>query len=186
MTDDYSDFDIIVAPADEQLKSIEELASLAYQQMKQIEEMENALKKLKEEFMTTTRKSLPDAMAAAGTSSFTTNKGVKVTVKDFVNGSLPKDEEKRAYALNWLENNGGKSIIKSEIIAEFEKGEGNLEKKNRAAEALAELGVTFVDKENVHPMTLASFAREKIQNGEEIPTEQLGLFVGRMAKVELK
>jgi hypothetical protein len=186
MTDDYSDFDVVITPDVSQLKSIEELASQAYSLMKQIEELEKMLKKYKEEFLDLTRKSLPDAMAAAGTKSFTTTSGVTLTVKDFINGSLPKDEVKKAVALQWIENNGGKSIIKSELVAEFEKGQGNLERKNRAAEALADLGVTFVDKENIHPMTLAAFAREKMEAGEEVPVEMLGLYAGRLCKVEVK
>lgn len=186
MTDDYSDFDIVVAPAAEQLKSIEELATEAHRLTKLIDELEASLKVHKGELMTLTHNALPDAMAAAGTSSFTTTKGVKISIKEVLTGTLPKDESKRAVALHWIENNGGKSIIKSELVAEFEKGSGNLERKNRAAEALAELGVAFQDKETIHPQTLCAFAREKMRNGEEVPTEMLGLYAGRMAKIDSK
>lgn len=186
MSDEYEDFDIIATPSVDQLKSIEELANHGYSLTKQIDEIEVLLKKYKEELMKLTRVTLPDAMAAAGTSSFTTNSGVKITVKDFVNGSLPKDEVKKSLALNWIERNGGKDIIKSELVCEFQKGEGNLQKKNQAAELLADMGVTFIDKENIHPQTLAAFAREKMQAGEEVPIEMLGLFAGRQAKIEVK
>ena len=86
-------------------------------------------------------------------------------------------------ALQWIENNGGKEIIKSTLTAEFEKGAGNLERKNMAAEALSEMGVPFIDAETVHPMTLAAFAREKLKGGEEVPIESLGLYAGRQAKI---
>lgn len=186
MSDNYEDFDVIITPSVDQLKAIEELANHGYSLNKQIEELENLLKKLKEEFMKLTRVTLPDAMAAAGTSSFKTTSGVKITVKDFVNGSLPKDEAKREWAINWLIKNGGKDIIKSELVCEFEKGDGNLRKRNQAAEMLADMGVAFSEKEDVHWMTLASFAREKIENGEEIPLDKLGLFAGRKAKIEVE
>lgn len=186
MTDDYSDFDVIVTPAADQLKSIEELANQAYTLTKLIDELEASLKVNKAELMTLTHKAIPDALAAAGTSSFTTTTGVKITIKDVMHGTLPKDDQKRAIAIRWLEENGGKSIIKSELVCEFEKGSGNLEKKNRAAEALADMGVPFADRESVHPQTLCAFAREKIKNGEEVPTELLGLYAGRMAKIEVK
>lgn len=186
MNEDFDDFGGIVAPAAEQLKSIEELANEAASLAKIVDEMEAALKAHKAELMTLTHKALPDAMAAAGTSAFTTTKGVKISIKEVMQGTLPKDDVKRAVALRWIEDNGGKGIIKSELVAEFEKGDGNLEKKNRAAEALDALGVTFQDKESIHPQTLCAFAREKIKNGEDVPTEMLGLYAGRMAKIEAK
>jgi len=185
MSDDYSDFEIS-APSGDQLKSIEQLASHAYELVQLIDTHEAALKAAKAELMELTHNALPDAMSAAGTSSFVTDKGVKVTVKDIVTGTLPKDEQKRQEALDWIESHDGKSIIKGTITAEFERGVGNAEKRNQTAEALSNLNVPFVEGETVHPMTLASFAREKIKNGEEVPLELLGLWAGRRAKVELK
>jgi hypothetical protein len=35
-------------------------------------------------------------------------------------------------------------------------------------------------------MTLAAFAREKMEAGEEVPVEMLGLYAGRLCKVEVK
>ena len=186
MTDDYSDFDVIVAPDAQQLKSIEELANEAASLAKIVDELEASLKVHKAELMTLTHKALPDAMASAGTSSFTTVKGVKIEIKEVMQGTLPKDDVKRAVALRWIEENGGKGIIKSELICEFEKGSGNLQKKNQAAEALDALGVTFQDRESIHPQTLCAFAREKVANGEPIPTEMLGLYAGRIAKIQAK
>jgi hypothetical protein len=186
MTDDYEDFDVIIAPAAEQLKSIEELATEAHRLMKIVDELEASLKVNKAELMNLTHKAIPDAMAAAGTSSFKTVGGVKVEIKDVMHGTLPKDDAKRAIALRWVEDHGGKSIIKSELVCEFEKGGGNLEKKNRAAEVLSDMGVAFSDRESIHPQTLCAFAREKLKAGEEVPTELLGLYAGRVAKVEAK
>lgn len=182
---DYSDFDEVITPNIEQLKSIEILARQAYNLMSTIETYEAGLKTAKAELMQLTHKSLPDAMAAAGTSSFTTTEGVKVSIKDVLSGTLPKEPATRAQALHWLEQNGGKSIIKGTLTAEFERGEGNLEKKNRAAEALSQLHVDFVENETVHPQTLAAFAREKMKNGEEVPVDLLGLYAGRMCKLTL-
>jgi hypothetical protein len=183
MSDDYSDFEIS-APSGDQLKSIEQLASHAYELVQLIDTHEAALKAAKAELAELTHKAIPDAMAAAGTSSFTTDKGVKVTIKDIVAGTLPKDETKRRQALDWIETHGGTSIIKGTIVAEFERGEGNLQKKNETAEALANLHVPFIEQESIHPQTLAAFAREKIKNAEEVPLELLGLWAGRQAVIK--
>jgi hypothetical protein len=185
MSDDYSDFEI-AAPSGDQLKSIEQLASHAYELVQLIDTHEAAIKAAKAELMALTHEALPDAMSAAGTSSFVTDKGVKLTLKDIVQGSLPKDEGQRQQALTWIEEHGGASIIKGTIVAEFERGIGNFEKRNQTAEALANLDVPFIEQETVHAMTLAAFAREKIKAGEDIPLELLGLWAGRRVKVELK
>jgi hypothetical protein len=180
--EDFSDFDI-VAPNKEQLKSIEQLAQKAYQLMGLIDTHEAALKAHKAELAELTHKLLPDAMTAAGTASFITTTGVKISIKEIVSGSLPKDESRRSEALRWLENNGGLSIIKGSIEAQFERGEDNAQKRNQTAEILNKLGIDFVENESVHPQTLAAFAREKLKNGEEVPLETLGLWAGRQAKV---
>ena len=106
MNEDFDDFGGIVAPAAEQLKSIEELANEAASLAKIVDEMEAALKAHKAELMTLTHKALPDAMAAAGTSAFTTTKGVKISIKEVMQGTLPKDDVKRAVALRWIEEIG--------------------------------------------------------------------------------
>ena len=185
MSDYIEDFDDLgmYVPDANQLKSLEELINQAAEISRTVEELEQAVKKHKEELTKLTHAAIPDAMSAAGTTSFTTTAGVKVSIKEVLAGTLPKEEPKRTAALRWLEDHGGKDIIKSTLTAEFEKGGGNLEKKNRAAEALADMGVVFIDAETVHPMTLAAFARERLKNGEEVPLEDLGLYSGRMAKI---
>ncbi len=185
MTDYLDEFEEFGAatPDATQLKSIEELVTRAAELSRIIEQLEESLAAHKKELQELTHKTLPDSMSEAGTLSFTTTAGVKVQIKDVVAGSLPKDDVKRTLALNWIEKNGGKDIIKSQLVCDFEKGDGNLRKKNQAAELLADMGVTFVDKESVHPKTLEAFAREKIRNGEELPAEMLGLYLGRMAKI---
>lgn len=179
------DFDELgeAMPDSGQLKSLEQLVNQAGEIARIIEELEMAVKRHKEELTKLTHAAIPDAMSAAGTAEFITTAGVKVTIKDVLAGSLPKDEPRRSMALKWIEENGGKEIIKSTLTAEFEKGAGNLERKNMAAEALAEMGVPFIDAETVHPMTLAAFAREKLKGGEEVPIESLGLYAGRQAKI---
>jgi hypothetical protein len=183
MSEDYADFDEVITPDASQLKSIETLVQQAYRLMATIDTHEAALKAAKADLTNLTHKLIPDAMAAAGTSDFTTNNGVKVAIKEILSGTLPKEPTTRAEALKWLDENEGRSIIKGTLTAEFERGEGNLEKRNRAAEALSSLQVDFVEQESVHPQTLAAFARERIKNGEEVPLELLGLYSGRMAKI---
>ena len=184
MSDDLDFDDLAVsAPSGDQLKTIEDLVNRAFELVRNIDEYEAALKALKADLQVLTHNSIPEAMTLAGTSSFKTTKGVKVDIKDYVSGTLPKDDYARARALSWLEENGAAAIIKGTITAEFPKGEDNAALRSQAAEALSNLHVDFYEQEGVHPQTLAAFARERVKHGEPVPFEMLGLSTGRMAKI---
>jgi len=185
MSDDFDMDDLVVsAPSGDQLKNIEQLVNRAFELVRTIDEYEAALKALKADLQGLTHAAIPEAMAVAGTSSFKTTAGVKVDIKDYVSGSLPKDESAKTVALAWLEKHGGASLIKGQIVAEFPKGEDNARLRNEAAEALSNLHVDFSEQETVHHTTLAAFARERMKNGEPVALEVLGLSAGRMAKIE--
>ena len=108
--------------------------------------------------------------------------GFKVSIKDFVSGSIPKDEMKRTAAFGWLKNHGADSLIKTEVSVAFGRFE-----HNRALALLADLneqGMAAVLENTVHPQTLQAFARERIRNGEIIDPEVLGLYTGRVAQIK--
>lgn len=183
MTDDIEDDLGVTAPDAGQLKSIEGLVNKALELMSNITSTEEYLSAAKAELHLLNTKTLPDAMASAGSSLFKTEAGVKVEVKPFVNGSLPKDEDKRAAALRWIESVEAGDIIKNKISIEFERGEDNLAGEVRAK--LEELELAFEQKRDIHAQTLGAFARERLEKGEETPLELLGLFAGRAAKITL-
>ena len=107
MNDLVDDFDELgtYVPDESQLKNLEQLVNQAGDISRVIDELESMLKKKKEELQKLTHAAIPDAMAAAGTASFTTTAGVTVKIKDYLNGSLPKEEPARSMALKWLEMN---------------------------------------------------------------------------------
>lgn len=127
---------------------------------------------------------LPDAMAELGLTSFALESGHEIKVEDFVSGSLPKDEEKRAKAIKHLTDIDGEPLISNVIEAEFEKNQHN--EALSVAEELRQKGFDVTVKSTVHPQTLMAFVREKLHNGEPVEPETLGLFVGRKAKVAVK
>jgi len=171
-------------PTKEQMLALERLISDARMLEKQIEKIEEELKDLNKTYYRLTTADIPDAMAMAGTISFTTTAGLKVKVQDIVRGSLPKTEpEKRAAAIKWLEENGAADIIKDEIVVAVEKGQHNA--ASDVIERLKELGLSFKSQTNVHPQTLAALARERMRAGEHLPLDTLGLIVERRAKIEV-
>ena len=148
-----------------------------------IENLEAMVKGHKEELHALTTRTIPDIMRAAHTSSHKTDKGVKVELKDFMNGSLPKEPELRKAALIWLEKNGAKDLIKTNISLAL--GRGQKDDALAVRKALGKLGMTFIEKEDVHAQSLYAYARERMKAGKELPIETLGLYMGQVAKIEL-
>ena len=124
----------------------------------------------------------PDMMAECGLSEFKhAASGAKIAISDFVGGSLPKEPERRAAAIDYLSSHGAEAIIKTEISLAFTKNEHNI--ALALAEELRSRGLPYEIASGVHAQTLLAYARETMRRGEEIPLETLGLFAGRVAKV---
>lgn len=169
-----------------QLSEISSEAKKAVALDRQIEDLEMAAKALKEERDTILNKTLPSLLDSAGMSAFDLEDGSSIEIKDVVSGTLPSADKKpdeRRWALDWLLKNGGKGLIKTEFKTEFGVGQ------ERLAAIFKKLIIQnkFIAKEStgVHPQTLCAFVREKLENGEEVPVEKLGVYTGRHAKIKL-
>lgn len=164
-----------------QLASIKTVVDRALELQRNIETTDDYLKELRGELHTITTRTLPDIMASAGTSEFKSDDGTKVTIKDFVSGSLPKEEDARAAAFIWLESVEAGDLIKNTLRFDFDRGEDNMASEIKAK--ADELGIAFDAKRDVHPQTLAAFARERMREGLPIELERIGLVAGRAAKI---
>lgn len=160
----------------------------------QIKHHEEAIKSLSERNNQIKTKELPEKMAALAMDEFTLSSGAKVAIKDFVSGSLPKDEidpdirrpedpNPRKDALDYLTEIGGGDLLKTVVSVDFGKSQHN-EALDLFA-TLKEQGHDAKCDSNVHPATLAAFAREKLREGEEIAFDKLGLYAGKVAKITL-
>jgi hypothetical protein len=171
------------APSDNaNFKRMMDMAKEIAETEAQIEAMEETLKDLKGRNNRMKTLDLPDMMAEYGMTAIKLESGQTVEVSDFVQGSLPKDLERRKAAIDWLAANGAVDLIKNEVSVEFTKTQHNLAKAT--AQKLREDGLNVIEQETVHPQSLLAFAREKMRNGEEIPLEQIGLFSGRTVKIK--
>lgn len=161
-------------------QALDEVAVLAAKQEAledQIVEAEAVLSKLKAELNTVAGRDLPDAMVRCGLSELKLKSGAKLTVKPYYSAKIPEDRVHTAH--DWLEQHGHGGLIKHVISAELGKGEGEL--ANKVVEALQEVGVRYVDKESVNPMTLKAFVREQVESGTPIPLDLFGATVGQRA-----
>jgi hypothetical protein len=164
----------------QELAQVTALAELQVRQEKHVEYLEEQLKQAKKELLQTSDSDLPNAMAEIGMTSFTLTNGHKISIKEEVYASIPKEGQDKAFS--WLRSHDFGALIKNQIIAEFGKGEDNA--AHEAAMLLAEHGWKPTQKESVHPMTLKAFIREQLSEGREIPLDFFGATVVNRAIVK--
>lgn len=164
---------------DAELTQVTALAELQVRQEKFVAQLEEDLKAAKEALRKTSDVDLPNAMSEVGLTAFTLTNGHKISIKEEVYASIPKDYQEQAFM--WLRDHDFGALIKNQIIAEFGKGED--EAARDAAMLLAEHGWKPQQKESVHPMTLKAFIREQLAEGHEVPLDFFGATVVNRAVV---
>jgi hypothetical protein len=164
------------------VEAIKSLADLAQHQIaieQAIEKQSASLDVLKEQLKLISESTIPEAMMSIGMEEFTLASGEKVSVKKYYSASIPG--EFLPQALDWLRNSGNGDIIKNSVVCQFGKGEDDI--ANLLAEELRKKGLHPEQKTFVHPMTLKSFVKERIENAQELPQELFGVFVGNKTKI---
>jgi hypothetical protein len=139
-----------------------------------------ALAMLEEELNTIRRRHIPEIMEGLGMDSFKMSDGREVTVDNKINASISADNKPAAFA--WLRDNKFDGIIKTSVDVAFGKGEA--ENAEKAAALLREAGFEPSVSENVHAMTLKSFVKERLEEGDEIPTDVFGIYEFKEAKIK--
>lgn len=130
---------------------------------------------------------LPEAMAQAQTSKFTTaNGGLTVEVKNHVSGSLAsgdKDPTKREAQIAYVVKNGGEGIVTADVVAKF--GKANLRQSLELAKSLrGRDDCVVVTKEDINHMVLKKWGRERIEAGLPLEPEKAGLWAGKIAVIK--
>lgn len=125
---------------------------------------------------------IPEAMMAIGLEEFTLASGEKVSVKKFYSASIPGD--RLLEALAWLRSHDHGDIIKNSVSVQFGKGED--ENAKTTVNTLRGMGLSPDQKTFVHPMTLKSFVKDRIESAQELPHELFGVFVGNKTKITPK
>lgn len=115
--------------------------------------------------------------------------GWRVDLRTELEGSLPKDDEKRpetigrrARAVEWLEKNDGAGIIQTVVTVEFPRDQH--ERALKVERVLMAQGYVPQLQSTVHHSTLKAFARERLESGAPIDLETIGLNVVKIAKIK--
>lgn len=131
----------------------------------QIGAAELALESLIEQYKHLVRDTIPEIMGEMSVLQAKLKNGRVVSLRQEVNISIADPDN----AFKWLDIQGEGGIIKTNVITPF-----NRDEREAAVEFAAELmkkGLSCEMKETVHPMTLKSWAKERLENSRPIPND---------------
>jgi hypothetical protein len=169
----------------ESINSTNDAKSLADQvvKLKEVEDKiktaEENLKKLKQEEDLLSGEIIPTMMTEMNISTLKLADGSAVEVKPVYGASIPVARKEEAF--NWLRSNGLGDLIKNEVTVSFGRNEDN-----KAAEyaVLAQgQGYQPIQKLKVEPMTLKALVRERIESGQDMPSDLFNVFSGNRTKI---
>ena len=145
----------------------------------EIENAEESLSKLKEKARYISQIEVPQMMEEMHITKLKLKDGESVEIKKIYGASITPDNQEQAFT--WLRNNGLGDIIKNDVTVTFGRGEDN-----KAADyAVLARGQGFepVQKIGVHPQTLKAVVRERLESGQEMPSDLFKTYAGNSTKI---
>jgi len=146
---------------------------------KQVKEAEKYLKDLQYKKRTIDEEDIPSLMEELGVQSLTVD-GNKVSIDKFVSARIP--EERKEEAFNFIRSLGEGDIIKNEVVVSFGMGQDNV--AGAVLDDLSKQGLNPAQKTHIHPMTLRTWCKNRIEANQEIDFDVFGLYVGNRAKIK--
>jgi len=148
----------------------------------QIKQKETELKKLKKDSEIISGEVIPTMMTEMNISTLKLADGSAVEVKPIYGASITS--EKKEEAFNWLRNNGLGDLIKNEVTVSFGRNEDN--KALQYANLAQGQGYQPIQKLKVEPMTLKALVRERVESGQDMPSDLFNVFAGNRTKITRK
>lgn len=173
----------------------------------EIEQLESELAAKKAEHFLMATDAMPKIMNNEGVDDLGLANGYRLLLDSVFRANLPAEgtiekaegEEQEALqlrrdeGLEWLNDNGGGDIIKTQVKIDLGKGQEEFKaallkevKRLQASRAFAKTakGIIIKEKEEVHPATLAKYLREKVEAGADVPLETFAIFNGQVAQIK--
>ncbi len=155
-------------------------------QVEKLKELEDSIavkeaevKKLKQQADAVSGEVIPTMMQEMNISTLKLADGTSVEVKPVYGASILV--AKREGAFKWLRDNGLGDIIKNEVTVAFGRNEDI--KASDYANLAKGQGYEPVQKLKVEPMTLKALVRERLEAGQEMPSDLFNLFTGNRTKI---
>jgi hypothetical protein len=165
--------------SNEELASLSKLVARQVSLEEHIRTTEEELSKVKESLRTLSEQTIPEVMIGMGLSELRLSTGESVTISKYYSARIPDAVAEQAF--EWLRQQECDDIIKNNISLSFGKGEDDLAQE--VGKLLVAKGLAPEQKIFVHPMTLKSFVKERIESNQELPQELFGVFVGNKTKI---
>ena len=105
--------------------------------------------------------------------------GESVEIKKIYGASIPHESQQEAF--QWLREHDLGDIIKNDITVTFGRGEDN--KAATYAVLARGQGYEPVQKIGVHPQTLKAVVRERLESGQEMPSDLFKTYAGNSTKI---
>jgi hypothetical protein len=140
---------------------------------------EESINKLKEQARILSQVEIPAMMQEMHITKLKLKDGESVEVKPFYSATIIPEVQEQAFT--WLRNNGLGDIIKNDITVTFGRGEDN--KAAQYAVLARGQGFEPVQKVGVHAQTLKAVVRERIESGQDMPSDLFKTFAGNQTKI---
>lgn len=160
------------------LADITALAEEGERKQAELDELNFKAQQLQQEIDGIYRRRLPELMKEAAMDEFKLQDGTKLSLKTEIKTSISAANAPRAY--QWLEEHDFDGIIKSKVISEF--GRGDMEEANAVVEMLKAEGIDAELNRTIHPATLKSFVKERLEEGTNLPLDLFGVFEYEIVK----
>ena len=145
----------------------------------EIENAEESLSKLKEKARYISQIEVPQMMEEMHITKLKLKDGESVEIKKIYGASISPEHLDKAFT--WLRNNGLGDIIKNDVTVTFGRGEDN--KAADYAVLARGQGYEPVQKIGVHPQTLKAVVRERLESGQEMPSDLFKTYAGNSTKI---
>ena len=147
-----------------------------------LKQKEVELNKLKKDLNIISGEVIPTMMTEMNISTLKLADGSAVEVKPIYGASISPDKKEEAF--NWLRNNGLGDLIKNEVTVSFGRNEDN--KASQYAILAQGRGYQPIQKLKVEPMTLKALVRERVESGQDMPSDLFNVFAGNRTKITRK
>lgn len=144
--------------------------------------LERLTEEINNEYKHLTETVIPELMEELGIPSIALNDTTSVEVAKKITASMSKANAAAGCA--WLEEHGHGSIVKHQVSLNF--GVKERAAADKAVAVLKEIGLTPDVAKSVHHSTLSAWAREQLENGEELPMELFGIYQRTHSKLNIK
>ena len=145
----------------------------------EIKNAEDSVSKLKEQAKILSQFEIPVMMEEMHITKLKLKDGESVEIKKIYGASIPPQHQEAAFT--WLRNNDLGDIIKNDITVTFGRGEDN--KASEYATLAQGQGFEPVQKIGVHPQTLKAVVRERLEAGQEMPSDLFKTYAGNSTKI---